>query len=215
MRYDSKEMARMYLSGMDQPSIARAFRCSQSMVSLCLKKEGVKCKRARNIEWDRDELRRLYHDQGLSHSEIAEKMGCRPQSVSKAMQKLGIPSRPPGPPRGPKHPSWKGGRYVDKYGYILIHTPDHPDANSAGYVREHRLVAEKVLGRRLTPQEVVHHKDGDRQNNTPDNLQVFDSNADHLRHELTGKCPKWTEDGRRRILEGVRKPRRKRASRRS
>jgi hypothetical protein len=62
------------------------------------------------------------------------------------------------------------------------------------------------LGRLLQPGEVVHHKDGNKQNNTLENLQVFERNADHLQHELTGRVPKWTEDGKRRILEATRKP---------
>lgn len=51
-----------------------------------------------------------------------------------------------------------------------------------GYVYEHRLVAEGVLGRLLETREVVHHIDGDKANNDPSNLRVFPSQADHVRH---------------------------------
>lgn len=44
----------------------------------------------------------------------------------------------------------------------------------------HRVVAEQKLGRKLLPGEVVHHIDGDRLNNHPDNLMVFSSQAEHL-----------------------------------
>lgn len=98
---------------------------------------------------------------------------------------------------------WKQGYTIDKNGYRLIHAPDHPFANSNGYVREHRLVMEEVLQRYLTPLEVVHHKDGNKLNNSPENLELFDKNADHLRVELSGKCPNWTPSGILAIQAGV------------
>ena len=47
---------------------------------------------------------------------------------------------------------------------------------------EHRVVAEQMLGRKLKPGEVVHHIDGNKRNNSPDNLMVFSSQADHARY---------------------------------
>lgn len=44
----------------------------------------------------------------------------------------------------------------------------------------HRIVAEKKIGRPLRNGEVVHHVDGDKRNNHPDNLIVFASQAEHL-----------------------------------
>ena len=43
----------------------------------------------------------------------------------------------------------------------------------------HRVAAEKMLGRELYPGEVVHHIDGNKRNNTPQNLIVFHSQAEH------------------------------------
>lgn len=57
---------------------------------------------------------------------------------------------------GKNNPNFNGGRYIDDKGYIRVLRPDHPFAN-VGYVYEHRLVAEKHLGRYLQSWETVHH----------------------------------------------------------
>ena len=47
----------------------------------------------------------------------------------------------------------------------------------------HRLVMEEMLGRELSYNEIVHHKDGNINNNAPENLKVM-SRAEHARHHL-------------------------------
>ena len=52
---------------------------------------------------------------------------------------------------------------------------------------EHRVVAEQILGRPLKPGEVVHHIDGNKRNNAPENLMVFASQAEHVKwHKKAG-----------------------------
>lgn len=74
------------------------------------------------------------------------------------------------------HPLWKGGRKVGDSGYVFIQlAPDdffYPMAAAHGYVREHRLVMAKHLGRCLWPWEIVHHLNHDRADNRLDNLQL-------------------------------------------
>lgn len=79
-----------------------------------------------------------------------------------------------------------------KLGYWFRYRPEHPAANSRGYVLEHRLVMEVVLGRFLTPDEAVHHRDCDKGNNTHENLQVMSWEAHaRLHREMEyGLC--WT-----------------------
>jgi hypothetical protein len=160
--------------------------------------------RPRSVVLPMDEVRQ-FASQGWCLRELADKFGCSRQCMLDRMREAGIPRIPPRSQPGRLNRAWKGGKYLDGDGYILVWMPDHPYATSAGRVREHRLVMELKLGRYLLPGEVVHHKDNDKENNHPDNLEVFSSNADHLRHTLVGQIPKWTEDGKRRIQEGVRR----------
>lgn len=53
------------------------------------------------------------------------------------------------------------------------HCPGHPKANTFGFVAQHRLVGETLVGRPLRANECVHHKDECRTNNRPSNLQVL------------------------------------------
>ena len=65
-----------------------------------------------------------------------------------------------------KNPNWKGGRTVTEHGYVLIKVGvGHHLADVRGYAYEHRLKAEVKLGRRLSPSEIVHHINGDKQDN--------------------------------------------------
>lgn len=75
--------------------------------------------------------------------------------------------------RGAASPQWKGGKRIDKTGYVQIRRPEHPHAMVGGYMLEHRLVMESMIGRFLSTSETVHHKNGDRADNRPDNLELW------------------------------------------
>lgn len=74
---------------------------------------------------------------------------------------------------GDKNPNWKGGRRKETGGYIEVYLPTHPKARQNGYIKEHRLVMEKHLGRLLLDCENVHHINGDKSNNNISNLELW------------------------------------------
>ena len=145
---------------------------------------------------------RSRYEAGAALGEIAEAMQTTANRTREAILAAGGQMRRRGPRDG-HNAAWRGGRVVDKTGYILLRATAHPHANMAGYVREHRLVMEQMLGRYLQPSEVVHHRNGVSDDNRPENLELFVSNASHLAHELQGRCPQWTPAGRERILAAL------------
>lgn len=73
---------------------------------------------------------------------------------------------------GEHNHSWKGGRHRSSHGYILVYAPYHPRAASSSYVYEHDLVVERAIGRFLAAGEIVHHKNGQKDDNRLDNLEL-------------------------------------------
>lgn len=68
---------------------------------------------------------------------------------------------------------------IESNGYYEYYIPEHHLANKNGIVYEHQIIAEHVIGRELKEGEVVHHKDKNKSNNSPDNLIVFKTSSDH------------------------------------
>jgi hypothetical protein len=160
------------------------------------------------IEYPVDQIREWIETDGKTQQWIADQLRetldkrVTAKLIYKVCKKHQIKCQRTGPRSGEGHPDWKGGRTVNKDGYIEVYSPDHPNRRKhTPYVLEHRLVMEEHLGRYLTRDEVVHHRDGNKQNNAIENLELFQTNAEHLRQTLKGQCPKWSGDGRRRIAE--------------
>ncbi len=66
-----------------------------------------------------------------------------------------------------------GSGWFDLNGYRVISLPDHPNARKNGAVFEHVAVMGEVLGRPLLPGENVHHRNGVRYDNRPENLELW------------------------------------------
>ncbi len=160
-------------------------------------------------------LERLIAD-GQTSAQIAQHLAVGAETVRKFARKRGLTIRRVDQSME-NHPAWTGGTTLDRAGYslqrveaagefgYLIRALRHGDAR--GYAPVHRVRMHRKIGRRLDPAEVVHHIDGDIRNNDPSNLDVYPTNADHLRDTLAGRVPDWTPDGLGRIAAGVRQAR--------
>lgn len=76
---------------------------------------------------------------------------------------------------------WTILKTVSKGEYTYAIVPEHPFATKNGYVLEHRIVMENIIGRLLTDTEIVHHRNGDKKDNDPTNLEV-QSRKNHARY---------------------------------
>ena len=112
----------------------------------------------------------------LTHS-MSKSCGCLKLELAK--QCCGVDSH-----------GWKGGKFIDKDGYVKIYKPGH--LPKASYVREHVLVMEILLGRRLFPSEQVHHKNGIRNDNRPENLELWSKS--HPSGQRVSDKVKWAKE---------------------
>jgi hypothetical protein len=147
-------------------------------------------------------LQRLIEVENKTQRQAADELGVCLSAIERACKRLSLKTQRTGPRSGSGHTNWKGGRVkVGRYWYVF--DPDSPMATKRGYVAEHRKVMADMIGRPLLPTEAVHHKDADPENNQASNLELFDTNAQHLQHELAGRVPNWTPEGLARIEAGV------------
>ncbi len=99
--------------------------------------------------------------------------------------------------RGPKSNNWKGGRTISSTGYVLVRQPNHPNADGAGYVLEHRLAMETKLGRHLISGEIIHHKNGIRNDNRIGNLELC-VKSNHFKGQRVEDLVAWAGEVLRR-----------------
>jgi hypothetical protein len=92
------------------------------------------------------------------------------------------------------NPMWKGGRTIDAEGYVRILV-------DGKYYLEHRLIMEKHLKRFLLPEEVIHHRNHDKQDNRIENFELT-TQSDHVAYH---NHEQWI--GRQEALEKSQKDR--------
>lgn len=118
------------------------------------------------------------------------KTSCRKCSnKAKGINRIGKPAwnkgkKLPESQKGKNHPSWKGGSYISSDGYRMIHiSKDNTKSKWEHYSKEHIVVIEQLLGRKLNKDEVIHHIDGDKLNNLLFNLFLTTDKNHRLLHD--------------------------------
>ena len=94
---------------------------------------------------------------------------------------------------------WKGGKIYDQ-GYVYVLARNHPNRNKySNRVAEHRLVMERELGRYLHYREVVHHLNGIKDDNRPENL-IVTTQGKHMHdyHRIATHCKMCGKSGQMR-----------------
>lgn len=201
----NREIVKLYLQGKGVSEIAQIYDFCYMTIRHILMRAGCTFSK-KHPHWNsrcnqnRDLLLTM-DAEGASLEEMARAVGSCGLSVKKFLRRNGVVRNFPRTLPGKRNPKWRGGRVVKNDGYVFVYSPDHPYRNRNKYVREHRLVMEKMLGRYLDPSEVVHHRDGNRQNNSPENLQLFSENKEHLSLELSGMKRIYNADGSYRMSE--------------
>lgn len=186
--------------GLNGEEIAALIGSSRTAVTNAIRRTGIPPRVAGQIRPNhrrRDAIDELHDPDWLRQKriadrrtveEIAAELGCTPKTVTTWLKRWGIRWREP-LPRGEAFAVAAPRRQRTSSGYWNIWSPNHPAANHKGFVGEHRLVAERELGRLLRRGEVVHHLNETPLDNRPENLMVFASNGAHM--SFHANPPSW------------------------
>lgn len=88
---------------------------------------------------------------------------------------------PTGSQTGVLSRTWKGGKFISDDGYEMVLIP-----GKGTYTTKQKLVMEEYLGRTLTSNEIVHHKDGNKLNNKISNLDLL-TRGEHMLYHIHGR----------------------------
>lgn len=187
---DREELAQSYNELGSMNKVADKFGVSKKLVLNYMNRFGINRNQPCTSNERAEQVAELAK-RGMDSKNIAKTLGVSQSAIRKIAQQFAITV---------EDKFHKG--FTISNGYRLIYAPEHHDANSKGYAREHRMVVEQDLGRQLNDDEVVHHKDGNKSNNSLDNLEVMTVKQHKTHHASNAPLQAW--EGRRKQAETLR-----------
>ena len=169
---------------------------SESAKRRCQDPKWKEAQHNRATQLPLEEVKAMYEG-GMTQAEIADFYGTSQKVVWRFMHNHGIKARTAAKRNqtGEANDSWIGGRRINEQGYVEIYIPGYEHRRPNGYVREHIYVAEQKLGRRLKfygvgnqSNEEVHHINGNKQDNSPENLLVITAKEHRALHWASDKA---------------------------
>jgi hypothetical protein len=175
------ELAEMYASGEHSvASICRQFGIARVTAHRVAARQGVRRPIGRQpLVFSEAQIQEMIFlaEQKVSHAEIGRMFNTSQNKISRLLAQHGVVSTRGRSRRGEKHGAWKGGVIEMQGGYVGVYVPLEDSLasmrNSMGYVLEHRLVMARHLGRPLERHENVHHKNGIKNDNRLENLELW------------------------------------------
>jgi len=184
------EILRLNALGYSRHEMADLLGLTKTQIQAFLQRRGIRPLHGggKGVFHHLAEIRQMIGKDRRTQQEVADFYGVHLSAVERLLSSSDVKTSRTGPRAAAEHHQrWQGGRILSKWWYIDVYAPLHPLAKKSGYVAEHRLMVEVMLGRYLSEKEVVDHRDSHTQHNWPSNLALYTANADHLRATLTAR----------------------------